>query len=260
MQENAHGGAHEYRSPHLRVGEPRNLIVTRLREIIASHKASGSCTVLDVGAGHGSYTAEFLAAGASVVVCTEMSESSADRLRARFADDGRVRVVYDPEGAKAFEQSPVDVVCMISLLHHIPDYIASLRLLCDRVAPGGTLVSFQDPDYYPRRRVLARVTNRISYVMWRLTQGSLWEGAKSIRRRLTGRLDEANPRDMVEYHVVRDGVDERAVVDVLQTSFDTVELVTYWSDQGRLMQRLLGSTGLVNEFGVVARGRLAERI
>lgn len=208
-----------------------------------------------MGAGHGSYTAELLAAGATRVICTEMSKDSAEALRRRFAADSRVDVVFDPDGENVYHQEQADLVCMISLLHHIPDYAAALRRVRERVAPGGSLVTFQDPDFYPRRKPLVRFTSRASYVLWRLTQGGLWEGAKSVARRRTGHMDETNPRDMVEYHVVREGVDEQAAAEALRPHFATVELVKYWSDHGRSAQRLIGRTSLTNTFGIVARGR-----
>jgi SAM-dependent methyltransferase len=255
LQDESHGGEHEYKSPHLRPGEPRNMIVGRLRQLIDAHAAAGPCTLLDMGAGHGSYTAEVLTAGAARVVCTEMSQGAANRLREMFDGDSRVTVVYDPDGELVYQLDPVDVVCMISLLHRIPDYATTLGRLAEVVAPGGSLITFQDPDYYPRRKPLARVTNRVSYLIYRVSRGDFLEGAKSVLRRRTGRMDETNPRDMVEYHVVRKGVDERAVVDALAPAFESVELVPYWSDHGRTMQKILGRTRMANQFGIIATRR-----
>ena len=255
LQDESHGGHHEYRSPHLRAGQPREFIVGRLGDLIREHAAEAPCTVLDMGAGHGSYTAEVLDAGATRVICTEMSQGAAERLQERFRSDDRVEVIYDPTGELVFEQSHIDVVCMISLLHHIPDYGATLKRLAALVSPGGSLVTFQDPDFYPRRNWLVKVVSKGTYLAWRLTQGGYREGLKSVARRNVGTLDETNPRDMVEYHVVRKGVDELAVAATLQPVFGHVEIVRYWSDHGRLMQRVVGRTRLVNTFGMVARDR-----
>ena len=49
----------------------------------------------------------------------------------------------------------------------------------------------------------------ISYYLWRLTQGHWLHGFADHLRRLRGILDETKIADMVEYHVVRDGVDEK---------------------------------------------------
>ena len=63
---------------------------------------------------------------------------------------------------------------------------------------------------------------------------------------------------MVEYHVVRGGVDECAVRDLLATLFPDVRVITYWSAQSGWAQALGRRTGLRTTFGVVARHRLPQ--
>ena len=73
-------------------------------------------------------------------------------------------------------------------------------------------------------------------------------------RRLRGVLDETNPADMVEYHVVGNGVDEEAIRSLLVGAFDRVDIVRYWSNQSGVALRLGRRLSLANNFGVVARG------
>ena len=73
-----------------------------------------------------------------------------------------------------------------------------------------------------------------------------------VRRRGRRTYDESKPSDMVEYHVVRGGVDEQAIVELLSPMFQTVEVFSYWSTQSRLAQYAGRRLGLVNTFGVVA--------
>jgi hypothetical protein len=61
---------------------------------------------------------------------------------------------------------------------------------------------------------------------------------------------------MVEYHVVRNGVDERALRDLLEGSFRELRLVEYWSNQSRLAFRLGRRLGLANQFALVAEDHL----
>jgi SAM-dependent methyltransferase len=255
MQDEHHDGEQGVPWPHIRPGQPRELVVSQLGTVIKAHARNGRCRVLDVGAGHGTFTAEFLALGATEVICTEMSARSAQKLRQRFREDPRVTVIYDPLGEECFRQQDLDVVCLIAVLHHIPDYIAVLDRLVHQVVPNGSLVTFQDPTYYPRRTRRAHWLTRVSYLMWRVTRGDLREGCKSFVRRLTGTLDERNPRDMVEYHAVRNGVDELRVADALRPHFGSVRLITYWSTHNPWAQRVIGRTGVTNVFGVIAEGR-----
>jgi len=58
---------------------------------------------------------------------------------------------------------------------------------------------------------------------------------------------------MVEYHVVRDGVDELALADLLRKRFADVDIVRYWSHQSRIVQSIGERMGLANTFGLYAK-------
>lgn len=77
-------------------------------------------------------------------------------------------------------------------------------------------------------------------------------------RRLRGILDESNPADMVEYHVVRNGVDEEALLKLLRLRFETVEIVRYWSTQGGVPQAIGARLLPPNTFAIIASSRLAQ--
>lgn len=63
---------------------------------------------------------------------------------------------------------------------------------------------------------------------------------------------------MTEYHVVRQGVDEQALVTFLTTAFSHVDVLRYWSTQAAPLQRLGEKLGLRNTFGIEATGRRRE--
>jgi SAM-dependent methyltransferase len=94
--------------------------------------------VLEVGAGHGTFT-EMLSARGYHVVATDVSERCAGILRDRFAADERVTVV--PGGAEAVAGMPLhDAAVLINVLEHIPDDDAVLRQLGAALKPGGRLI------------------------------------------------------------------------------------------------------------------------
>jgi hypothetical protein len=76
-----------------------------------------------------------------------------------------------------------------------------------------------------------------------------------VLRQCRGALDESDPSDMVEYHVVRNGVDESALRALLRPRFAAVRMTTYWSMQGALHQTLGALAGQPNTFGLIAAGR-----
>jgi len=71
---------------------------------------------------------------------------------------------------------------------------------------------------------------------------------------MRGIIDEKNPSDIVEYHVIRDGVDEEAVLSFARQAFTDVTFIPYWSSQIGIVQRLGERFGLHNSFGAVAHG------
>lgn len=167
-----------------------------------------------------------------------------------------MRVLYDGDGDSLFGLTPgFDVVLCISVLHHIPDYSFFVSRLVGLVNEGGALASYQDPDSYPRRRRRDSVADRASYFTWRLTQGDLVAGAHTRLRRLRGHYDETMPSDMTEYHVVREGVDDKALVQSLRAEFGQVDRILYWATQAAALQQLGERLGLRNTFGIEAINR-----
>ncbi|MGH3430625.1 MAG: class I SAM-dependent methyltransferase [Pseudonocardiaceae bacterium] len=257
LQQSVHGEGHDYAagSPHIRHHALRSAIVATLQEVVGEVlDARGSCRVLEVGAGHGVFTDHLVAMGAQVTV-TEMSAPSARVLRDRFRHNDRVQVVLDQDGGCARRVGPVDVVACLSVLHHIPDYLSAVGSYVERIAPGGAFVSFQDPLWHERRSRRSRLVEHAAYLMWRLPQGEFRRGLASVGRRLRGELDETKASDMVEYHVVRAGVDEVALRELLRPHFAVVRLVTYWSTQADLAQALGSRFGPPTNFGLIARKR-----
>lgn len=260
MQDLGHPAGFDYEpgSPHLTHSHLRNWIVANIREVIREQfSTSESVRVLEVGAGHGAFTDSVLAAGATVTV-TEMSRASAELLRSRFAHNRAARVVFDPTGGgDDLSGEQFDVVLCAAVLHHIPDYLAAIRNWVAITAPGGAFLSFQDPMWYERRGNLNRLANRAAYYAWRLGQGDLTEGMKTLWRRRHRTYDESNPRDMVEYHVIRQGCDEEAIAGALREYFESVRIMPYWSTQGRRLQTLGERLHTKSTFAILATGRRA---
>lgn len=258
-QDGSHGEGHNYivGSPHLRHPKLRNRIDGRISDAIAPIlQRKGSCAVLEIGAGHGSFTHTALSAG-GVVTVTEMSRASSEYLSEKFHGSAQVRVIHDPDGNAPFQQGQkYDVILLISVVHHIPDYIDVLTRLCDEVLlPGGSLVTFQDPVWYPRQKTWAHAASQGAYLAWRVTRGDFRRGLATRWRRLRGVYSESNPSDLVEYHVVRQGVDELALQNLFSSRFATVELDRYFSTQSPLLQKVLERRLPANTFGILAQDR-----
>jgi SAM-dependent methyltransferase len=93
--------------------------------------------VLEVGAGHGTFT-ELLAPGRHVVA-TDMSPRCAAVLRDRFWGDPAVEVLEADLEAAAVA-GPFDAAVMINVLEHIEDDAAALSDLSALLVPAGRLI------------------------------------------------------------------------------------------------------------------------
>lgn len=74
-------------------------------------------------------------------------------------------------------------------------------------------------------------------------------------RRLGGRYSPTTAADNIEYHVVRNGVDETAIESFLGRDFANVRIIRYWSTEGAIFQALGTTAGVVCSFGISAKAR-----
>jgi phospholipid N-methyltransferase len=257
-QDAGHEEGHDYDkgSPHLRHDSVRGMVESRLTRLVGSHlEATRGCRVLEIGGGHGTFTRCLLDAGAEVTV-TEASRASATRLEQSFGGPDQVEVVYDRSGEGILDSGRQwDMAVMTAVLHHIPDYLSFLERLLPLLAAGGSLFTVADPLYYPRMPGRHHRADRGAYLVWRLVQGEYARGLATRIRRLRGVYNDTQESDLVEYHVVRDGVDEEAIAELLGPHFGDVEIFHYWASQAPIFQWLGERTSMLTDFGIEATGR-----
>lgn len=259
LQGDLHNAQHDYSgsSPHIKHDEIRHRIVKAISDVVTEViSRQGHCEVLEIGAGHGTFTDSVIQAGGTATV-TEMSQASADYLTGRYENNDAVSVVVDSDGDEAFRFGRrFDVVLFISVIHHIPDYLDLLdRLTSEVVESHGSLVCFQDPLWYPRQSRMATTLSWFSYFAWRVPNGDIRRGLATRWRHARG-IRNDSISDTVEYHVVRSGVDDEAIVRLLNPRFENVHKDTYFSTQSAFFQRIGSDRFPANTFSIVASGRL----
>jgi hypothetical protein len=188
-----------------------------------------------------------------------MASGSVAHLETRYFGDPGVMIVDDAGGTWVFKAATQFDLVVATVLHHIPDYLAAVARYADLTEPGGSFIRWQDPIWYSHQPPATLAASRVAYLAWRITQGNLRRGLATGIRRLCGRLDESNVSDMSEYHVVRLGVDESALMHLLRARYAQTNLIAYWSTQSAALQRVGDWLGLRDTFALVARGRLAKQ-
>lgn len=267
IQELGHSGGHDYHStsPHLKHRKLHERLVSMVKVALVDVVGRQlPRTALEVGAGHGGFTEPILAAGFNATA-TEMSRPSLVELKTRFALNPGFCAVFDPDGSLGvLGTERFAVILCSSVLHHIPDYISAIRTtIRDHLLEEGAFVSLQDPIWYSTLRWKDTVGSRASYFIWRLGQGGYLRGAKTRLRRASGIYSPNEVADMVEYHVVRNGVDQTEILKNLDGVFESVRLIPYWSAHSAFFQMAGEHLGLRDTFAVIALGcnlrKLANR-
>jgi hypothetical protein len=232
----------------------------RLLVLRALTDADPAPTVLELSAGHGPWSDVLLAEGARTTL-VEMDPEAPGGAGTRSGTgsgtgsggDDRFRRLVDPGATLDAVGDGFDLALLGSVQHHVPDYLALLDRVVDRLAVGGSLLTMQDPLWYPRLGRTTRVVDRTAYLAWRLAQGEVAAGARAWGRRVRGSYPEERPGGLTYYHVVRSGVDESAVTALLRSRFARVDLVTYWSNHLAAVSPLAERAGMRNTFAVWAR-------
>jgi SAM-dependent methyltransferase len=255
LQEAYYTSGIDYRkgSPHLSQPALHDRLLEVLRRTVQRLSDQGlPLRVLEVGAGHGGFTEAALALGCDVTA-VDMSRPSIQELERRFGTNPKIKAIYDPDGELRDVGGDYTLLMFVSVIHHIPDYMSFLKEGSQRLAAGGALLTLQDPTLYSRHRVAHRA-DQIAYFAWRAAQGNLVSGLQTRLRRMRGIFDETKLADMVEYHVVRDGVDEDRILSFARETFTEASLIQYWSSQLGVAQPLGKRLGMNNTFGIAAHG------
>ena len=111
---------------------------------------------LDFGAGTGNLTGKLLQMGYEVSA-VDISAEMCAILRGKFAryvKSGKLTVINSPVEDLRFGSAEFDLVVGYSVLHHLPDYLGALRMLCGFLKKGGVLYIDHEasPFYWKNER------------------------------------------------------------------------------------------------------------
>ncbi len=111
-----------------------------LRDAIAQiNSAHGAPRALDLGCGAGNLTRHLLVLGADVIAA-DVSPHFLTVINRRFGTTGRVTTLrLNGHDLSCVPDRSVDLVCVYSVLHHIPDYLGVLDEACRILARGGVV-------------------------------------------------------------------------------------------------------------------------
>lgn len=241
-------------APHLKHKYLRDFYATLAVEVSISSKKEKPL-VLDMGAGEGTATSHFLALNAKVMA-VDISENQLNSLREKcFSYGDNLEVICEDISDTVKRTRGYDIIAMNSFLHHIPDYCELLRQSDDLLNKHGQIFTFQDPLRYDTLNKFTALFSKLAYFSWRVRKGDVINGINRRIRR-NKKIYTNNKFDNAEYHVVRNGVDQEAIKELLEQKGFNVKVIKYFSTQSAFWQCLGTWLDLKNTFGIIAQKQM----
>ncbi|MFA5186019.1 MAG: class I SAM-dependent methyltransferase [Patescibacteria group bacterium] len=204
-------------------------------------------SALDVGAGTGFVTGHLLKLGFKVQA-VDISAEMLGMLMSKFAADAKAgKVSATAKDVDSFLDDNAEgysIITISSVLHHLPDYAATLERLAQRLVPGGAVVIFHEPaggELSGLEKLLQNLDWKIS---WRFqTSDSDRELIKSKRLEY----------GMADFHVTH-GFDEIKVQEALAAAGLKIETSErYATAKSGIIRSVLGFFGKNRTWCMVAR-------
>lgn len=132
---------------------------------------SKDCKVLDVGCGTGNLTIKLLERGFRNIVCLDISKEMLDVLREKITKYGYNRnnikfVVSDLDTFLSENTQKFDIILMASVLHHLPDYIDSLKRLKEILSERGIIYITHEPLPPQKPNLLAKILLKVDFLLY----------------------------------------------------------------------------------------------
>ena len=123
-------------------------------------------SVLDIGCGTGNIALKFLQRDHKVD-CVDLSDEMLNILRQKTGAMDNVRFFASDADAYLYLSPSYDVICLSSVLHHLPDYNQTLVMCFQKLNPGGFLYITHEPLPRAERMRFAPLQNLLSWLGWK---------------------------------------------------------------------------------------------
>jgi len=132
--------------PEIFCKSEQKLISNVLEEVLAEIKHD-KIRVLDLGAGTGNITLKLLAEEkVDSVVAVDLSKEMLDELEKKAKANPKLKIANKPADLfLADDEEKYDLVTISSVLHHLPDYFATINELLGKLNPDGIFLIFHEP-------------------------------------------------------------------------------------------------------------------
>lgn len=217
--------------PELTNQEERARLTRLLNIAITPLPSSSTHTALDIGCGTGFVSTELLKRGFHVHA-VDISKEMIGRLETKQTEalsQGRLKTFVQDADRFLDDADSYDLITASSVLHHFPDYAATIQAMAAHLNPGGSLIFFHEPSS-GSTSFLELFLRRID---WKLSRTLL------ISPKDLATMKQLNLRyEMADYHVTH-GFDEHRIQEALKaTKIEVVTLERYATAQTGFIRTL----------------------
>lgn len=137
-------------------------VLTKIVNLLG--KSSEGFNALDFGAGTGNLTNHLVNLGLNVTAA-DVSKKCLEVVNSRY---GCKTILLQDGSTKALSSNSYDLVCLYSVLHHVPDYLELLSELDRICTPGGIIYIDHEnsPLYWERLDDFKKLYKKISRTDW----------------------------------------------------------------------------------------------
>ncbi|MFC1926560.1 class I SAM-dependent methyltransferase [Chloroflexota bacterium] len=134
----------------------------------ALNKFDKDSKILDVGCGTGNLTIGLLERGFKNLTSLDISEEMIRELKKKVKKyDCNINfMVSDLDTFLQRNDSKFDIVLISSVLHHLPDYISSLKHLKETLNENGCIYITHEPLPPPKPSILAKLLSRLDFSIY----------------------------------------------------------------------------------------------
>ena len=215
---------------------------------IASFLPANS-SALDIGCGTGNILLKLLALRLDVTG-VDISEDMVKSLRLRIPPGMESRAKLSVQNADDFLINcarKYDLITASSVLHHVPDYISTLRMAISRISPGGWLYIVHEPtkDSLGADPFLRKILWQLDSLAYDILR------ARSVPR------TEARDYRMSDYHLYHGFDEEKVLEECRRMDLEVISFTRYSSTMRMGLSCWIDSfiLGSRRHFSLIARRR-----
>lgn len=125
----------------------QNRITSSLNKVIK--KFNKNCMILEIGSGTGNLTIKLLENGFKNIICVDISKEMINELKKKIRIDNNNNnikfIISDVDSFLENDKSKYDIVFISSVLHHLPDYVATLKNIKTILNDDGCIYITHEP-------------------------------------------------------------------------------------------------------------------